>query len=1527
MPGTPQKNKRSAGVSISPVKITEDKEPTHNDAKVVSSNKTKKKKYAFAPINNLKGKNSKIPSTGVLKSISVSQVRNTSRPKEVSKTISKNTKSLPNSQVKLKHELSNMSKYHDFTRDDDGPMEEVIWKYSPLQRDMSDKTTSAAEFSDEYEDVQDPSSTPIVPNRLKTVLNFTNIHVPNANEGPFAQENEDEQVRPKPQNISSRGSFRNIDDILDDIEGDLNIKPNITKFSDLPSSPTKAPNDVEQPEVVAEIADNINTTGDSNDGDDSLIDILTQKYVEKHKDITENQATVQNKKDQNNENHAFQEENKFNEFHDENEKNEANKENVAGEVNSNNAFDENQEGEGYQGSQEKEAEEEILSDEFSDDSLMELLNETQTQAESNSIKQEIKKVEVIVSHDLKVDSDTNLSTYIHRANSGAPRDGVVRLVIISIRTVELPKIGTQKILECIDGKGDQTSVVVRHPWVYLEFEAGDVIHIIEGKNIENKRLLSDDKNPKTQLANDNLLVLNPDVLFSATSVGSSVGCLRRAVLQMKFQDPRGEPSLVMTLGNIVHELLQDSIKFKLSHSKILMENIVKKLDSLLETYAFSIMISNEEVQTVRDLIMKEHAENILYFVNKFVSKSNYGCYTSVSGTRRTQPISISNVIDIEENIWSPIYGLKGFLDATVEANVENGQKFIVPLEVKTGKSRSVSYEVQGLIYTLLLNDRYEIPIEFFLLYFTRDDNMTKFPSILHSIKHILMSRNRMSMSFKHQLQEVSEQARTKFELPPLLRDSSCDSCFMKESCMVFNKLLENGTSEESGLIEGEFDTITDHLVPNLPIYKEFFTKYNDLITKEESSITCINKELFLLDGLTRESRSGRCLSNLIVSEMTEDKEKEGTYLYCFLRRNKGSNTQSMLYSQITVNDFVIISDEEGHFCLCQGRVQFINPDKVGISVKRKLLNNRLLDREKGITTIQSVVDSECDQSNLIATQNLVTYRIDKNDIQQSLSLARFNLLSLFLPAVPPGLDITDDRSKLTRKTKRSDGGNETLRSLLVDNKAPKFRDTNDDPVIPYKLPEDIALNVNQKQAIDKVMRAEDYALILGMPGTGKTTVIAEIIKILVSKGKSVLLTSYTHSAVDNILIKLNETSINIMRLGLKHKVHPETQKYVPNYESVENYNDYLTKINNISVVATTCLGINDILFTIHEKDFDYVILDEASQISMPVALGPLRYGCKFIMVGDHYQLPPLIKNTPARLGGLEESLFKTFCENHPESVTELTYQYRMCGDIVTLSNFLIYDNKLKCGNNEVFVQSLKLPIPDALSHYRVNSVESKEWLEDILEPNRKVIFLDYDKCTDIMEQSEKDNITNVGEVELTLQCVQGMILSGILCEDIGVMTLYRAQLRLLKKKFNKGAYKGLEILTADQFQGRDKKCIIISMVRRNSQLNGGSLLRELRRVNVAMTRAKSKLIIIGSKSTIGSVPEIKSFVNLLEERNWIYTMCEDGLYKYKFPEKPADSEKPHDSFKKRTGTKAITSKSKLVSDKPIIKEILQEYES
>lgn len=118
------------------------------------------------------------------------------------------------------------------------------------------------------------------------------------------------------------------------------------------------------------------------------------------------------------------------------------------------------------------------------------------------------------------------------------------------------------------------------------------------------------------------------------------------------------------------------------------------------------------------------------------------------------------------------------------------------------------------------------------------------------------------------------------------------------------------------------------------------------------------------------------------------------------------------------------------------------------------------------------------------------------------------------------------------------------------------------------------------------------------------------------------------------------------------------------------------------------LRIPSTIFT--ERRFDYCIVDEASQITLPVCLGPIRMANTFILVGDHYQLPPLVRNPEARDGGLDISLFKLLSDNHPQGVVNLEHQYRMCEEIMTLSNELIYNGKLKCGNEKVAKRTLNI---------------------------------------------------------------------------------------------------------------------------------------------------------------------------------------------------------------------------------------------
>ncbi|EDO19220.1 hypothetical protein Kpol_1050p80 [Vanderwaltozyma polyspora DSM 70294] len=1504
MPSTPERkgSKREASSPLVAVKGNSRRVSAAGKGPVIGEKK-RVKKYHFAPVNNL---DPSVKSNGsVLQSISVSQIRNTAVTKDTSSPLK--APFLPKQKKKILTPVKTIENirpdYKSLEKSEFKPTQEVIWKYSPDRKvNVNEKLASSQDYSDpvSFENAEQTiSSTPIIPNRLKSIINFNNM---NDKESVDIQSTitttsmlRNESLEVKSMRGNKADAFRDIEEILCDIEGNVNTKLRISSPPDVPSSPTEL-------EHLTQI-----------ETDPSIIvDELVNRLEEK-KDLEEIKESKENC----------------------------------------NSFDAARQESNIVNIEATDIEDEDLDNE-EDDSLIEILTQKSSKI-SGSYKDDLKEDETecqakTIIEEEENEDDDSLLDYLdygeeiitnqpeHNKSSGnaqtlsmdellasaktsVKRNGVVRLVIQSLRESTVPNVGKQKILTCVDAEGETSSVIIRHPWVYLEFEAGDIIHIIEGKHSENKRLLSDDKHPKTQLINDNLLILNPDILLSATIVGNSIECLRRAVLQSIVQDSRGEPDISMILGTIIHELVQDALRYKVENNKLSAEYLENTLDLLLEEHSFSILLCNCSITDIKQRIMNEHFENIMKFINNIVQKSNYGKYVSISGTRQKKPISLSNVFDIEENIWSTVYGLKGFIDATVEAHVESDY-FVAPLEIKTGKAKSVSHEAQGLIYTLLLTDKYELPVKFYLLLYTRYNDLTSYTRSIATLKHVLMFRNQMSIRLKYRLNEINSKTSFKMTLPPILRGSFCDTCYMKSECMVLNKLLEDGTSTEAGLRDGEYEILTNHLTKNQERYKEFFMKYNDLITKEESSLTCMNKEMFLLDSTTRESISGRCISNLIVAEYPSNKASEGKFLYEFKRSQDAKSSISMLNSHLTNNDLVYISDEKGHFAICDGRVSSISKSSIVISTSKRLLDNNIIlngNQVKGITNVpQKVADNSLSSRN-----NTMTYRIDKNELQSGLALARANLLNLFLPPVDTTEVIIDEKTGNSRNLKESEGGNARLRSIIVDCKPPSFKKDGEKPIIPYTIEKDLSFNEDQINAIDKVMRAYDYSLILGMPGTGKTTVIAEIIKILVANKKTILLTSYTHSAVDNVLIKMSNTNMNIIRLGSKQRVHPESQKYTLDYDSIDNYEQYLEVINSASVVATTCLGINDVMLTMREKDFDYVILDEASQVSLPVALGPLRFGRKFILVGDHHQLPPLVKNEAARLGGLEVSPFQMLCQKFPESVSSLRYQYRMCEDIVKLSNFLVYENQLMCGTEKVKNQGLEVPNPDNLNLFHIPGKHN--WLENVISPQNKVIFLNYDNCKTIVENSDTDNITNEGEVNLAYQCVRAFTNSGISTKNIGVMSLYRGQIRLLKRKFEKERYSKLEILTADQFQGRDKDCIIISLVRRNNELNGGSLLKELRRVNVAMSRAKSKLIIIGSKTTIRSVIELQPFIHLLDSSGWITDLPENCLTCYDFENNSSQSgDSLIETTQRHTGNKNITSESKVLKNKPITKQILTE---
>lgn len=221
-------------------------------------------------------------------------------------------------------------------------------------------------------------------------------------------------------------------------------------------------------------------------------------------------------------------------------------------------------------------------------------------------------------------------------------------------------------------------------------------------------------------------------------------------------------------------------------------------------------------------------------------------------------------------------------------------------------------------------------------------------------------------------------------------------------------------------------------------------------------------------------------------------------------------------------------------------------------------------------------------------------------------------------------------------------------------------------------------------------------------------------------------------------------------------------------------------------------------------------------MTLPICVGPLRFADRFLLVGDDFQLPPLVRDREATEKGMGKSLFTTLTERHTQAFTKLRYQYRMHEEIMNLSNCLIYDYKMLCGSPNDPNHYLTIPKwgNDFLSQFhndKDNHCKRECWLRKVLDPQHPVVMVD----TDSLEASESRGLNqNVIEASLVEQCVKAMVVGGVHQKEIGIITPFRHQIKLLTQKFK--GLSDIEISTVDRFQGREKEVIVISLVKANT---------------------------------------------------------------------------------------------------------------
>ena len=423
------------------------------------------------------------------------------------------------------------------------------------------------------------------------------------------------------------------------------------------------------------------------------------------------------------------------------------------------------------------------------------------------------------------------------------------------------------------------------------------------------------------------------------------------------------------------------------------------------------------------------------------------------------------------------------------------------------------------------------------------------------------------------------------------------------------------------------------------------------------------------------------------------------------------------------------------------------------------------------------------------------------------------------------------------------------------------------------------LNVTQEEAVNHVLAAKEVSIVHGPPGTGKTTTLVEAIYETLHRENQVMVCAQSNTAVDWISEKLVDRGINVLRIGNPTRVNDKMLSFTyerrfeshPDYSELwgirkaireiqssfrkKSHSEKETARNRLSrlrfratelevqidtdlfsearVIACTLVGSANRVLTNHT--FTTLFIDEAAQALEAACWIAIGKADRVILAGDHHQLPPTIKCIEAARGGLDRTLMQKVAANKPEAVSLLKIQYRMHEDIMRFSSHWFYQDELKAA-------------PEVSQR-------------GILAYDTPVVWFDTADC-DFEEDRLSESMSRINKQEAVLLVeqlqtyIEKITKERVLDEsiDFGLISPYKSQVQYIRGLIKRNAFfkpfrKLITVHTVDGFQGQERDVIMISLVRANDQGNIG-FLNDLRRMNVAITRARMKLIILGDASTL-----------------------------------------------------------------------------
>jgi DNA replication ATP-dependent helicase Dna2 len=361
-------------------------------------------------------------------------------------------------------------------------------------------------------------------------------------------------------------------------------------------------------------------------------------------------------------------------------------------------------------------------------------------------------------------------------------------------------------------------------------------------------------------------------------------------------------------------------------------------------------------------------------------------------------------------------------------------------------------------------------------------------------------------------------------------------------------------------------------------------------------------------------------------------------------------------------------------------------------------------------------------------------------------------------------------------------------------------------------------NAAQNAAVQQAVGAGDFALVHGPPGTGKTYTLARLVGALVERGERVLVSAFTNRAVDNALEALEAQGVTgVVRYGTESGVREDMQAY--RLERAGDPAATAGRLQSAPVVAATTASCGS--RALRTQSFDVAVVDEAGQLTEPGTLAAVTLADRFVLVGDHHQLPPVVRAENV----LQESLFGRLAEAYPEAATMLERQYRMAQRIQSFSSAEFYEGQLRPATTEVAGRQIG-DLPDV----------SRDDLP--AELRERVSFIDPD--------GQADGNTNPVEAARVADVVGSYLDAGVSEDAIGVIAPYRAQVATIRERVPGD----VAVDTVDRFQGSSKEVIVVSFTATGSL--DGPIFEDYRRINVALTRAKRALVLVGDDAALST---------------------------------------------------------------------------